>query len=324
MRVGALLLVLVALLSGGARARALPEHDPFTFVVYGDTREGGAVEQAIAQRIVGEAPDLVFHTGDFVRKGDDEQAWRDFFEHQKAVLEAAPFYPVFGNHEKWGDPLGENAARNFSVLREHKYYSVRVAGSAFIVLDGNVPDDAQQTAWLAAELARAADARHVFVFVHQPPFSLGDHCGASTSELAWVELFERFRVRAVFAGHDHAYERMERNGVRYFVSGGGGAPLYDERACAEVDRAAKKRYVQEFHYLRVRVAGEEVEVTAERVEPGRAIETVRFGAKDEFVAEGPPIRSERGVPQWALGAGGLIVLVVVARLLRRRQRGIGD
>jgi hypothetical protein len=305
-----------------SETRTLPAHDPLTFVVYGDTRQGGAVEQAIAQRIQGDAPDLMFNTGDYVRKGDDEAAWRDLFTNERELLSHIAMFPVFGNHEKWGDPGAEYTRRFLPPLRERRYYVLTVAGCAFIVLDGNTPDDATQTAWLKDQLQAARGARHVFVLVHQPPFSLGDHCGSATAQLAWVDLFEQFRVRAVFAGHDHAYERMERNGVRYFVSGGGGAPLYDEQACGDLDRAAKRRYVQEYHYLRVRVTGDQVDLTAERLEPGRPIESVRFSSHDAFVAEGPPRPSDRAAhlnPQWKYAAAGLVVLLVAGGLVRRRR-----
>jgi hypothetical protein len=305
-----------------AETRTLPARDPFTFVVYGDTRQGGAVEQAIAQRILGEAPDFAVHTGDLVRKGDDPIAWHDFFVDERELLPTVAVFPVLGNHEVWGDPAGEWARRFLPALRDRRYYAFEVAGSTFLVLDGNAYGQ-EQTRWLAGELERARSARHVFVFVHQPPFSLGDHCGSATEQLDWVALFERYRVRAVFAGHDHAYERMERNGVRYFVSGGGGAPLYDERPCAQPDRSAKRVYAQEYHFLKVRVVGDEVELTAERVEPGRPIESLRFGAKDPIVAEGPPLRSERSAAfalSWKYGAAALALLVIAGRLLRRRRR----
>ena len=311
--------------------RTLPEHAPFTFVVYGDNRQGGAVEQALAERIRAETPDFAVHTGDFVRKGDDEQGWRESFANERQLLSEIAIFPVFGNHEKWGDPEGDFTRRFFPLLRAQRYYSMRIAGSAFIVLDGNQPEDATQIAWLEHQLAAAHDAQHVFVFVHQPPFSLGDHCGSATAQKAWVDLFERFHVRAVFAGHDHAYERMERNGVRYFVTGGGGAPLYDERPCGDLDRSAKKLYAEEHHYLRVRVTADRVEVTAVRADPVKPpIEAVALTAHDSFLPAGPPLVPDDDWPsslhrriyrnrQWTYAAGCLLLLVFVGGRFRRRR-----
>src|SRR5262249_32500359 len=151
------------------------------------------------------------------------------------------------------------------------------AGPAqFVVLDGN-SRWSEQAAWLESTLAAADQAKvpHLFVLVHQPLLSTGGHCGQETPLAEWVPILERHKVRAVFAGHDHCYERLERLGVRYFISGGAGAPLYEERTnCPGYDRAARKIYAAEHHWLRVRVQGDGVEVAALRLD-GSAIETVR-------------------------------------------------
>jgi hypothetical protein len=40
-------------------------------------------------------------------------------------------------------------------------------------------------------------------------------------------MFEKYGVAAAFFGHDHNYQHYLKSGVHYFVTGGGGAPLYD-------------------------------------------------------------------------------------------------
>jgi len=40
-------------------------------------------------------------------------------------------------------------------------------------------------------------------------------------------LFEKYKVTAGFFGHDHNYQHYLKDGVHYFITGGGGAPLYD-------------------------------------------------------------------------------------------------
>ena len=40
-------------------------------------------------------------------------------------------------------------------------------------------------------------------------------------------MFEKYRLSAGFFGHDHNYQHYLKNGVHYFITGGGGAPLYD-------------------------------------------------------------------------------------------------
>ena len=77
----------------------------------------------------------------------------------------------------------------------------------------------------------------------------------------------------MFSGHDHVYERAEHNGLRYFVSGGGGAPLYPRRPQAEPDRRRGREEVRARAALPARhVTGNRIEVTAVRAD-GTTIET---------------------------------------------------
>ena len=132
-------------------------------------------------------------------------------------------------------------------------------------------------------------------------------------------------MRAVFAGHDHCYQRLERNGVRYFVSGGGGAQVYAEReSCARYDKAARRVYAARHHYVRVRVRGDEVEIAA--LMPDRAqppIEVVRYDRTPLAPSgEAPPLVDDRLVEspfaahlvegvshRWPLAAGGFLLFL---------------
>jgi hypothetical protein len=300
---------------------------PLTFVVFGDTRHGLPQLARVAAAARRLDPDLALFTGDLAPSGDDGDGWRGFFSVAAPLLADVPLYPALGNHEVYLDPDATRFRRSFVLPdhgRERLYYSFRRGPAAFIVLDGNQVTPAQ-TAWLrdTLEAARRDAVPHVFVLMHQPPFSVGEHCGAALVMPEWVELFERYRVRAVFAGHDHAYERMERNGVRYFVSGGGGAPLYSERtSCANFDRAARRVFRSEYHLVRVRVDRHGVDVSALPIdEGGPALDAVHFaGGEPMFAGDAPPIGAEpaHGRP-WLL-AGGAAVFLLAGVLVRRRRR----
>jgi hypothetical protein len=139
----------------------------------------------------------------------------------------------------------------FGYVGKNRYYSV-VGGSApddlvaVFVLDSNTlgrrqsklpsgSEDRAQLAWLEAGLA-ASRARWKVVAMHHPVhtprarggfFGLGGHTRDERLEAQLAPIFERHGVAAVFAGHNHFYARMApRNGVRYFVSGGGGRGVY--------------------------------------------------------------------------------------------------
>ncbi len=284
------LLVVVVLAFGLSVARAAaakPGGDSFTFLVYGDHRDGAADHARVVRAMRDEAPDLVLDTGDLVAAGGRDDDWHAFNEASAPLRAVAPLYPAAGNHEYEGDPLLEHLRRAFvfpdsppvipetggEPLRARAsepgapiYYSFRFANALFVALDSNRARDREQAAWLGGTLAaveRDASVRHVFVFFHHPPFAVGDMCGQAPDEGPWLSELAHHHVRAVFSGHSHSYQRAERRGVRYFVTGGGGAPRdRDLSDCAEWDRDAVRAYRAELHYLRVRVRGSAVQLDA--------------------------------------------------------------
>ena len=132
--------------------------------------------------------------------------------------------------------------------------------------------------------------------MHHPPFSVSLHGGNRDLRERWTPLFEQYHVSAVFSGHDHVYSRAEHNGIRYFVSGGGGAPLYPRRPRSHpIDLEAVKKFERVFHYLRVTVTGNRVEVTAIRAD-GTTIETTSW-------TEGPPATGPTVTPPQVAASG---------------------
>ena len=129
--------------------------------------------------------------------------------------------------------------------------------------------------------------------MHHPPFSISLHGGQAELREAWTPLFEKYQVAAVFSGHDHVYSRAEHSGVRYFVSGGGGAPLYPRKArSSRIDVQATQNFERVNHYLKVHVYGDLIEVTAIRAD-GTIIETSSWGTPP---APGTPLVARAGAP----------------------------
>ena len=58
--------------------------------------------------------------------------------------------------------------------------------------------------------------------LHYPPYSSGNH--GSSMVMRWP--FADWGVDLVIAGHDHHYERLEVDGIPYFVNGLGGRGIY--------------------------------------------------------------------------------------------------
>jgi 3',5'-cyclic AMP phosphodiesterase CpdA len=226
-----------------------------------------------------------------------DNEWQTFFQIERELLRDNVAYPAVGNHDRQGRARTADAFRRYFSLPAdspdpERYYTFDYGNSRFFVLDSNEGSFAltDQTAWLERELGRAAAdpmVLHRFVVMHHPPFSVSIHGGQPELREMWTPVFERYRVDAVFSGHDHCYSRAAKNGVRYFVSGGGGAPLYprDPRPRAQ-DVDAVVYFERTLHYLRVQVVGQFVEVAAVR-EDGTLIETMSWGTPPILTASAP-------------------------------------
>jgi hypothetical protein len=218
------------------------------FLAWGDCRtyyERLARMSALAAK---ELPDFSVHTGDLVDEGTVPEDWDRFFEAAAPLLRTGAIWPAMGNHE-----YDTKLYRDLFVLPEPKRYYTFTAGPAqFFVLDADWIGrrDPAQIAWLKAALS-ACTTRFRFVVLHQPVVSCP--CDDFTPETSMYQLFgkliEEGKVTAVFQGHNHNYQRAERNGVLYITTGGAGAPLYPIGDLTPETKFA--RVVN--HYVRIRL-----------------------------------------------------------------------
>jgi len=291
---------------GGGEFATAPEADaPFMFVVFGDSRSVATAHGSVVERIRSEVPDFLVGTGDIVNEGGIESDWQTFFDIEAPLLADHVLFPVVGNHDRQGrGRTADNYRRYFSLPENspdpERYYAFTWGNARFLMLDSNTSSFSMtdQTAWIEKQLQAAhADPRirHIFVSMHHPPFSVALHGGHEELRDAWTPLFEKYRVTAVFSGHDHCYERMFSNNVHYFVAGGGGAPLYPRsRRPSKRDVDALRYYERVNHYLRIHISGEFVEISAFRND-GSLIETMSWGnqRRDDMlvaqVAQGSPV-----------------------------------
>ena len=137
------------------------------------------------------------------------------------------FFPALGNHD-WYTPDAQPYLDYFTLPGNERYYAVQRGPIEFFILDTdkNEPDgyaaDSVQAQWLRDQLA-ASDAPWQIVVLHYPPYSSSAHHG-SDRVVQWP--YAAWGADAVIAGHDHLYERVQANGLPYFVNGAGGKDLY--------------------------------------------------------------------------------------------------
>lgn len=148
------------------------------------------------------------------------------------------FFPSLGNHDyNDGDGLIEylyyftlpgTGIVTTNTSGSERYYDFVKGPIHFFVLDseGAQYDSLEMTAqkeWLQEQLAASTTSWQVVYFHHAPYSSSSTH--GSSFFMQWP--FANWGTDVVLAGHDHTYERLQIDGIPYFVNGLGGMSRYD-------------------------------------------------------------------------------------------------
>jgi hypothetical protein len=225
-------------LAFGYAAQTLTSH----FAVIGDYGLDGPNELAVANMVKSWNPDFIATLGDnnyqdgFASTIDANigKYYHDYiFNYQGIYGAGSPtrrFFPAIGNHEYGSSdnvPSRLTAYTNYFDLPGNERYYDYVQGPVhFFVInsDGNEPDGNDvgtiQANWLQAGLGAATEPFKI-VYFHHPAYSSGGH--GNNEWMQWP--FAQWGATAVLSGHDHDYERLNVDGLTYFVNGVGGAEL---------------------------------------------------------------------------------------------------
>lgn len=259
-----------------------PEDDrALSFVIYGDNRTYAQIHAAVVKAILATPSDFLVHTGDMIADGSVPAQWTEFFSIERPLLSDRCVFPVIGNHEI-GMPTSDGAQRYGRMFRvpapagsAERWYTFRFGSARFFMLDAQDDFASDELTWLEGALT-AADTEpglvHRFAVMHHGPYSSGLHGPNAAMRLARIpQLFKKHRVDLVISGHDHAYERGERDGLRYVVSGGGGAPLYKEFHPGE----GALKFEPVHHFVKVELEKTRATMTVVRLD-GSVIERCAF------------------------------------------------
>ena len=260
------------------RVANLAPDQPFSFVVYGDSRPG-SLHRRLLKAIAAEKPDFVLHTGDLVSKGRDWNQWLTFDADTWRFRQEFPFFPAMGNHDR-----GTGFVKVFTMPYADTagvYYSFRAGNAKFVMLNSSyyelLKPGSPELNWLENELADTT-VTHIFVAFHHPPFSPNPKRDSVNTRItrSFLPLLVEHagQVRCVFNGHDHFYYRTRRNGVTFLTTGGGGARLY------RVDPKRTKpgdHWAEAHHYVRVDVDGRRVRLQAKTLD-GEVVDSFELSA----------------------------------------------
>jgi len=240
-----------------AQNLALPlKPDSVRFAVIGDMGTGKKPQYEVAGQMIRDRLkfpfEFVITLGDNLYDGHDPIDYQNKFElPYKALLDAGViFYAVLGNH----DTSNERFYKSFN-MNGQQYYTYKKSNVRFFALDSNYMNP-QQLLWLEKELQNSGSDWKICYF-HHPLYSSGAFHGSSTELRLLLEpLFIKYGVQAVFAGHDHVYERVKpQNGICYFVEGASGSLRKGNLRKKDLTAAG---YDQDRSFMLVEIAGDEL------------------------------------------------------------------
>ncbi len=199
------------------------------FLVFGDSKGSGEFPGVLkmSDKL---KPQFCITTADLVNIGAGKRGKKDYAKLDKQggwFIRKYPMWPTVGNHEEAGGKDGIENFTNFFGMKA-AMYSFEYGNAKFIALPWpKVKDDQKKLSWLEDEL-KAAKGKHIFIYKHRPHYTVGakSYADVDGKETATTKLYEKYKVTAVFSGHDHIYYRSNRNGVNYIISAGAGAGIY--------------------------------------------------------------------------------------------------
>lgn len=278
-------------------------------MAYGDTRFADPSETSgtnprvrawLAQRIADEHPNAILLTGDTPFHGALSQNW-DVFRKETASWRAghAVILPTTGNHEVYGGSEAgiANYLNNFPDIQGHRTYRAILGNVELLSLDCTQATGAtsQQARWFAAQLEHvSAQVNFLLILYHLPWVAdrqsqifvnLPTHDALAFRRILEARL-PRLHARVlVLNGHIHNYERFQRNGVTYVISGGGGAEPYPLlfRGSADLYRDVG---FPVYHYLTLDVDAARLHGVMWKVKDPTAA-NLEVEAKDEFTLQAP-------------------------------------
>jgi hypothetical protein len=268
---------------------------PFTFLVYGDNRSDPVAHASVVRAMQAVPSDFLVNTGDYVEDGRERGQWQEFFDAEGPMLRDRCMFGCVGNHELI-QRAGENYVRFFGASYDEKkelpklYGSFRWGNTRFFLLNGqDTFESGPEIDWLKTALDQASSERGLvfrIAVVHFGYRSAGPHGDNPRLLSAGVDrLFRDKKIDLVLSGHDHLYERGEEKGMRYVVSGGGGAPLYRAKDSLPSTRKLESTY----HFVALDVSEKNVKLVAKRVD-GSLLDQCSFGIAPGWECDAPAPR----------------------------------
>ena len=246
-----------------------PEDQPVRVLAFGDFGFGNEAQKQTAAAMVEYHKSHPFDFGitlgdNFYTYGMDSTSdprWQTQFEQLYGPM-GVKIYASFGNHD-----YGQADSPAAEILYSDKspdwrllapYYTYTAGPAQFFAID-TIDLSEAELLWLDQELAKSL-AHWKIVYGHYPIYSA---TGGDNKELIekLLPVLKKGHADVYICGHNHNLQELKPEGMlHFFVSGGGGATLYDVKP---YDRALFKEKVNgftvieadskemEFHFIRI-------------------------------------------------------------------------
>jgi hypothetical protein len=141
-----------------------------------------------------------------------------------------PYFVAIGNHDEGYEDKTLEYSYLFGFNALNYFFDYGRARYVFIDNATEALSYKRTLEWLARTLADTPSGYRKYVTAHQPPATIKKwayHAWDSEESEIFTDLMTEHKVSEVYLGHIHAYSTAEFRGVRYTISGGGGAGLHD-------------------------------------------------------------------------------------------------
>jgi 3',5'-cyclic AMP phosphodiesterase CpdA len=213
-------------------------NEAWSYVVFSDVQQGYGVYSKLALNIgnIDPTPLAAFCCGDIMLNAANEAEWLSFNDCSVPIRDKMPLFIARGNHDG-NDSISEIVLHQYGqITSENFYYTHAEKKTFFIIIDtyekgseGAILGD--QLLWLEQQLDSSnteTSIENVFIIMHMPLYPQGRHMGQNLSNAD--ELHQLFlknkKIRAVFNGHDHLFNKYVKDGIPYITTGGGGGEIY--------------------------------------------------------------------------------------------------
>ncbi len=205
--------------------------DNINIGVIGDTKEGFEVFKALVEKAKRDGCKIIIHTGDIVRF-NDLRLYRYVYEEVRELVENEniPIFVLPGNHDTW-----RHSHRGYSNANFNKFFGgmplfLNINNNALILINNSNYKIDNKTINLVESFLNKHKFNKKFLFAHVPtedPRPNHSHCLNKEYAKIMENFIKKNRFDKVFFSHIHSYYTYKIKNIPCYISGGGGASLWD-------------------------------------------------------------------------------------------------